>query len=206
MPNAAILIIDDHDVFRGGLRLLLTERVGAKVVLEARTLDEALNLMDTSLRLVTLDLRMPDVAGVEALSALREGWPSVPVMVISASEHREDILACLGAGAHGYAPKSLSAPELADAVRQVLSGRIYAPKALHNPQRAAAKALDQAAIGATQLTDRQRQVLDFLLTGASTKEIGRAMDLAEGTVKIHLAAIYRSLGVKSRAEAIAKLK
>lgn len=207
MNEEPVLIIDDHDIFRSGLRLLLVNRLKIKAVEEARSLDETLAYMSQgpTPRLVTLDLRMPGVAGPEAIAALKEGWPDVPIVIISVSEHREDILACLAAGAFGYCPKSLSADETVDALKQVLKGQIYVPKVLHSPQQQV-RAAGAAAFDVNRLTERQRQVLEALRTGATSKEIGRQLDLAEGTVKIHLAGIYRALGVKTRAEAIAKLK
>lgn len=207
MSETPALIIDDHEIFRSGLRLLLTNRLKIRAIEEARSLDEAVAYMSQgpSPSLVTLDLRMPGIAGAEAIAALKEGWPDVPIVVISVSERREDILASLAAGAVGYCPKSLSADETVDALKQVLRGQIYVPRLLHSPVKTIPTA-DASAFDVNRLTARQRQVLEALRTGASTKQIGRQLDLAEGTVKIHLAGIYRALGVKTRAEAIAKLK
>lgn len=205
------LIVDDHELFRGGLRLLLQDLVNFAHIDEVGSLDEALAVLTAGdvPDLVTFDLSMPGLSGLEGLSAMVEALPGARIVVVSASESRDNILGALGAGAHGYIPKSLPSAEIVDAVEQVLAGRIFAPRALLNPERTPVsppqKAAEPAASG-TEFTPRQRAVLDALLTGASTRKIARDLNLAEGTVKIHLAAIYRQLGVHSRAEVIAKLK
>jgi DNA-binding NarL/FixJ family response regulator len=208
MTEARILIVDDHEIFRGGLRYLLRDRLESAEVLEAGTLDEALARMseDPAPRLVLLDLRLPGVENTEAIAALKEGWPETPVLVVSGSEDRDDALACLAAGANGFAPKSLSADEMIAAARYVLAGGVYAPALLLRHGAQPRGHAGDHARPSGRLTQRQSDVLDALLTGASTKDICRRLDLAEGTVKIHLAGLYRALGVRTRAEAIAKVK
>ena len=156
--------------------------------------------------LVTVDMRMPGLGGVEAFRGLREAVPNAKMVVVSESEDRGDILGALSAGAHGYIPKSLPTDEMVRAFTDVLEGRVYAPAVLlaHAPLERAAVPIP--GVAHVVLTARQRDVLNELLKGMSTKEIARALDLAEGTVKIHLAVIYRVLGVRSRAEAIARFK
>lgn len=203
------LIADDHELFRSGLRQLLVDLLGATEVREAETLDQAIEILtnEGAGDLVLVDLRMPGMSGVEALSALRDGFPDAKVAVVSAWEERAEIIQALSAGVHGYIPKSLSSNEIAAAIRQVLDGQIYVPVALGRREPGvAADASVPAAPGSDKLTGRQREVLKELLKGQASKEIARSLDIAEGTVKIHLAAIYRALGVRTRAEAIAKLK
>lgn len=154
--------------------------------------------------LALVDLRMPGMSGAEALAALRDGFPDSKVAVVSGLEDRGEILAALAAGVHGYIPKSLSASEIAEAIKGILEGRIYVPNAIGNREPGAA--LEPPSSGSDKLTARQKEVLAELLKGRSSKEIARTLDIAEGTVKIHLAAIYRAIGVRTRAEAIAKLK
>lgn len=201
------LIADDHELFRSGLKQLLLDVIGADDVREAENLDDAIELLTQSGAgdLVLVDLRMPGMNGAEALAALRDGFPAAKLAVVSAWEERSDILAALSAGVHGYIPKSLSAQQIADAIKEILDGRIYVPAALGRREPGAALST-AAPVGGEKLTVRQKEVLDELLKGRSSKEIARALDIAEGTVKIHLAAIYRTMGVRTRAEAIAKLK
>lgn len=203
------LIADDHELFRSGLKQLLVDALGVEDVREAETFDQAIEILtdEGAGDLVLVDLRMPGMSGAEALAALRDGFPNAKIVVVSAWEERAEILAALSAGVHGYIPKSLSAAEIAAALRSVLDGRIYVPATIgrRDPGDPVA-AGNSAAHGESKLTLRQKEVLNELLKGQASKEIARALDIAEGTVKIHLAAIYRALGVRTRAEAIARLK
>ncbi|MGE0596378.1 MAG: response regulator [Hyphomonadaceae bacterium] len=208
MPLRA-LIADDHELFRSGLRQLLVDELGASEVLEAETLDQAIDILTAKGAgdLILVDLRMPGMSGAEALSALRDGFPEAKVAVVSAWEERADIFAALSAGVHGYIPKSLSSSEIAQAVRGILEGRIFVPSAIGRRDGDPQGDENLMRLEAVQkLTGRQRDVLQELLKGQASKEIARSLSIAEGTVKIHLAAIYRAIGVRTRAEAIAKLK
>lgn len=209
MRKISALVVDDHELFRGGLKLLLQDLVGVTEVLEVGNFEDAHTAIADGFTpdLVTFDLNMPGLSGLEGLGAIVDALPSARVVVVTASEKREDILGALGAGAQGYVPKSLPSAEIADALSQVLAGRIYAPSALHRVEKGPQPApAELESIEGYGFTTRQRTVLTSLLTGAPTRRIANELGLAEGTVKIHLAAIYRILGVHSRAEAIAKLK
>jgi DNA-binding NarL/FixJ family response regulator len=201
------LIADDHELFRSGLKQLLIDAVNVGEVREAETLDQAIDILtnEGAGDLVLVDMRMPGMSGAEALSALRDGFPEAKVAVVSALEGRADIIAALGAGVHGYIPKSLPSAEIANAIRTILDGGIYVPPALGRREPDAAVRSNEV-LEADKLTSRQKEVLAELLKGRASKEIARTLDIAEGTVKIHLAAIYRALGVRTRAEAIARLK
>jgi DNA-binding NarL/FixJ family response regulator len=204
------LIIDDHELFRGGLRLLLNEMLGFAEIVEAGNFDQAHEAMLAGLApdLVTFDLSMPGLSGREGLAALAEAIPDARLVVISGSERPDDILSALGTGAHGYVPKSLGAAEVAKAIGDVLAGGLFVPQSLarlespvpHPPMA------EKGMVRGYVFTARQRSVVECLLTGASTRKIAAELGLAEGTVKIHLAAIFRIVGVRSRAEVIAKLK
>lgn len=204
----SVLIADDHELFRSGLRQLLVDELDAERVREAETFDQAVDLLSAEGAgdLILVDLRMPGMAGAETLAALRDGFPDAKVAVVSAWEGRDEILAALGAGVHGYVPKSLSAAEIAKALREVLSGRIYVPSNIGRRDQGAVQIAQTHALAMDALTARQKDVLEELLKGRASKEIARTLAIAEGTVKIHLAAIYRALGVRTRAEAIARLK
>lgn len=203
------LIADDHELFRSGMKQLLIDVLHAEDVREAESMDRALEILtnEGAGDLVLVDWRMPGMSGAESLAALRDGFPEAKVAVISAWEDRSDILAALGAGVHGYIPKSLASTQIASALQGILEGRIFVPPAMGKRDGAPG---DSGAGGAfkldqDKLTLRQRDVLQELLKGQASKEIARTLDIAEGTVKIHLAAIYRALGVRTRAEAIAKM-
>jgi DNA-binding NarL/FixJ family response regulator len=204
------LVADDHELFRSGLKQLLADVFGAADVREAETLDQAIEILtnEGAGDLVLVDLRMPGMNGAEALAALRDGFPEAKIVVVSAWEERADILAALGAGVHGYIPKSLPSAEIAAALRSILEGRIFVPPSMgrREPGAPATATATTRDAGQEKLTLRQKEVLAELLKGQASKEIARTLDIAEGTVKIHLAAIYRAFGVRTRAEAIARLK
>jgi DNA-binding NarL/FixJ family response regulator len=204
------LVADDHELFRSGMKQLLVDVLGAEDVREAETLDQAIELLtnEGAGDLILVDLRMPGMSGAEALAALRDGFPEAKVAVVSAWEERADIISALSAGVHGYVPKSLSSTEIAAALKSILEGRIFVPPALGRRDTVMSASPSRTTDNAAneKLTLRQREVLNELLKGMASKEIARTLDIAEGTVKIHLAAIYRALGVRTRAEAIAKLK
>lgn len=205
------MIADDHELFRSGLKQLLHDVLSIEEVREAETLDQAIEILtnEGAGDLVLVDLNMPGMSGPEALAALRDGFPDAKIAVVSAWDGKNEIIAALSAGVHGYIPKSMSSSEIAGAIRAVLDGQIFVPPALGKRESSETAPRMQASIegnGGEKLTIRQREVLTELLKGRASKEIARALNIAEGTVKIHLAAIYRALGVRTRAEAIAKLK
>jgi DNA-binding NarL/FixJ family response regulator len=152
---------------------------------------------------------MPGMSAPADLRAVRETFPNARVAVISGSRSRRDILQALEAGVHGYVPKSLSIAELTEALQSVLGGSIYVPSSLADVDApaeggtadAAEAAEAEDADPAQMLTPRQRDVLDLLVQGKSNKEIALALNLSQGTIKIHLAAIFRHFGVTSRAAA-----
>lgn len=203
------MIADDHELFRSGLKQLLHDALDIADVREAETMDQAIDILtnEGAGDLVLVDLNMPGMSGPEALMALRDGFPDAKVAVVSAWDGRAEIIAALSAGVHGYIPKSMTSNEIAGAIRAILDGQIFVPPALGKREATEAAPRMQAtdANGGEKLTIRQREVLSELLKGRASKEIARALNIAEGTVKIHLAAIYRALGVRTRAEAIAKL-
>lgn len=201
------VIIDDHELIRDSLRRILTDELGAEEVLEACDLETGLERLSdsTDVAIIFVDLNMPGSSGPESLNALVDAFPDAKIVVVSASEAKEDVLGCLSAGVDGYIPKSLSVGDMVAAIAQVLEGRMFVPRALTRRGVEAPPRAKRNVAGLEHLTPRQRDVLDQLLLGRSSKEIARALSVAEGTIKIHLAAIYRALGVRTRAEAISRL-
>ncbi|MEA1015962.1 response regulator transcription factor [Sphingosinicella sp. LY1275] len=205
-PGLRALVIDDHELIRDGMRRVLEDALEFGEVRQAATLDEGLELLGAGLApdLILVDLNMPGSDGPESLVALVDAFPESSIVVMSASEAKEDVLGSLAAGVDGYVPKSLAVPEMVAALQQVLSGGTFVPRGLTRGASAPAKPR-QPLDGLDNLTARQREVVEQLLLGQSSKEIARVLDVAEGTVKIHLAAVYRVLGVNTRAAAISKL-
>lgn len=207
-----ILVVDDHPLIREALRQVLQALDRELDLLEAQTTAEALQLMrrEQNVSLVLLDLALPDVDGFEALRQLREEFPGAPIVVLSATEDPDAVLRAIDAGAMGYIPKTSSTQLLIQALRLVLSGGIYLPPELlrkhgpggaapHSPPANPAQLRDPREIG---LTERQAQVLVLLLHGKPNKLICRELNLAEGTVKIHVTAILKALGVTNRTQAV----
>jgi DNA-binding NarL/FixJ family response regulator len=197
-----ILVVDDHEMIRDGLRPALeTLAAGeALVVLEAATLAAALRIagVERDIDLVLLDLHLPDARGLAALGEMRRTNASLPIVVISGEDDPAVVREALAQGALGYVPKSSNLRVIAGALQLVLAGGVYVPQqAMAAPATAATRA--DAALG---LTPRQDEVLALLLAGKSNKAIGRELDLAEGTVKNHVAAVLKALGVTTRTQAV----
>jgi DNA-binding NarL/FixJ family response regulator len=203
------LIADRLTFFRHGMIALLKDSRPGWELAEAGTSDEVLrHLRDASPRLVLLDLQLPGLAGAEGVRRLRALCPTPSIVVLSDSDERETILECLAAGAQGYVLKSASPSQFLRALDTILSGGVFAPASLTGVPPRAPQAIPSAELGMqpvlATLTDRQRDVFRLLAEGCATKTIARRLDLAVGTVKVHLAAIYRVLGAHSRMEAMAK--
>lgn len=203
------LIADDDEFFRIALRSILTMHLGVLEVIETASFDEALEKLaeraDASVALFYI--QMPGLESAMTLRVVRDNFPEIRVVVVSSSQHRQDIIAALHAGVHGYVPKSLGAADLARTLREVLQGSIFGPPSLAELPPDGKDASDarppafSAEKAPASLTPRQQQVLGFLAEGKSNKEIARALGLGEGTVKIHMAALFRNLGVTNRAAA-----
>jgi DNA-binding NarL/FixJ family response regulator len=203
-----IIIADDHELFRQGLRFALSDGFDGADVIEVDGLDQALEQLTKhgDVDLLIVDLDMPGMEGANSLRTIREAFPGIRVAVVSASQSRDDILSALSAGAHGFIPKVLPSNQIVDALASVMKGGIYVPASIAAlGVVAAAPPLDRSPgseAGLERLTPRQRDVLAQLAKGLPTKSIAAALGLSEGTVKVHLAGIYRALGAKSRMDAV----
>lgn len=197
-----ILIADDHALIRDGIRGQLRGLGGEVTTVEARDWTETLAAAAAhpDLELALVDLRMPGKEGFAALAELLRTNPSLPVLVLSASEDVQDMRAVLRLGAMGYVSKSEPAAIMLDAIRLVLDGGVYVPPVLAGPGFDGQVASHQPdpALG---LTARQLEVLRLIVEGKSNKEIARTLCLAHATVKVHLAAIFRALEVENRTQA-----
>lgn len=208
--DIGVLIADRLSFFRRGMTALLQEcRPGWRLA-EAGTWDElATYLHDTDTEVILVDLELPGLGGADGVRRMRAQCGSQRIVVLADSDDRNTILECLSAGAQGYVLKSATPSQFLRAVETILSGGVFAPASLTGlPQRAPAPARNTAEATLqpllNTLTDRQRDVFRLLAEGCATKTIARRLDLAVGTVKVHLAAIYRVLGAHSRMEAMAK--
>ena len=204
-----VLIADDHSLFRDGLEQLLKQLDEDMTFAHAADLAEAeADLRDAQddYDLVIIDWRMPGMDRPGAFRHLRETKPDTPVVVISASEDPADIEAAMQAGASGYIPKSSNAQVTLGALRLILeSGGIYVPPSLlRNGQTAPGAPPPPRRDERPRLTQRQVEVLRLIADGKSNREIAAALAITEGTAKVHVASIMKSLGVRRRADAVAR--
>jgi DNA-binding NarL/FixJ family response regulator len=210
--HVKILVVDDHPLIREALRQVLRALDERLDLLEATSGDEAFELTErnSDISLILLDLTLPGVDGYEVLRRLREEYPGMPVVVLSATEHPDAVLRAIDGGAMGFIPKTSSSQVLLSALRLVLSGAIYLPLEVLRKEHDIAPAVPRAPATPSDLRDpvevgltgRQTQVLALLVQGKSNKLICRDLNLAEGTVKIHVTAILKTLGVTNRTQAV----
>jgi DNA-binding NarL/FixJ family response regulator len=204
-----ILVVDDHPLILEALKQVLRDLEPDIEVVEARDGVQALEQVRAhpDLSLVLLDLALPQAHGLELMGELRRTAPELPVVVLSATEDQQTVLRAIHDGAMGFIPKTSRTEVLVAALRLVFSGGVYLPPcvfagAMHaacEPRLPVPAGRSPREVG---LTDRQAQVLALLVQGKSNKLICRALDLAEGTVKIHITAILRALNVSNRTEAV----
>ena len=203
-----VLVVDDHPLIREALRQVLRALDENIELVEAAGAPEAAAAAEKhgDLDLILLDLALPGADGFEVLRELRERHPSFPIVVLSATEHAEVVMRALDAGAMGFIPKTSSNELLLGALRLVLSGGVYLPAEVLRRSPAPVLRSAPAAAGADcrdlGLTQRQAQVLALVIQGKPNKIICRELDLAEGTVKIHVTAILKALGVANRTQAV----
>jgi DNA-binding NarL/FixJ family response regulator len=209
-----ILIVDDHPVMRGGIRISLQGFDTATEAIEAADLEEAVHAARRQgpFDLVLLDLKLPAVSGVETLLAFRKAVdPCPPVVVFSATDDRATVIAALDAGAMGFIPKTSTPALLQSALQLVLAKGIYVPPTVlgrEEPRRAAKPApaaRPLRKLSELGLTPRQQGVCALIVKGRSVKEIARQLGVSPATVKAHVQPILRALGVVNRTEAIVAL-
>ena len=197
------LLADDHPLMREGVRQVLAQLESSVEIIDAHDYPSlfAQTALHADLDLALVDLNMPGLVGMQGITQFRQLFPDIPLVVLSASESPHDIRNALEAGALGYIPKAASTPAMLDALRRVLAGDIYVPACLHEPaERVSAPVVPDNVLDG--LTGRQREVARLLGHGFTNKAIGSMLGMTENTVKVHVAAIFRALGVTNRTEAV----
>ena len=190
-----IMVIDDQAVVRQGFVALINTVPDMEVIAEGINGQQAIDLYDQHTPDVTLiDLRMPVVAGVEAISAIRNKFPDARLIVLTTYDGDEDIYRSLQAGAKGYLLKDVFFEELETAIRTVHAGSRHIPGAI------AMRLAERMASSA--LTSRELEVLELIVRGQSNKEIGASLSISEATVKSHINNILGKLGVTDRTQAV----
>jgi len=205
-----VLMVDDHALFRDGMRYVLQQLADEVEVFDSGNFLDGMKQAaeHPDLDLALLDLNMPGSDGVNSIHAFSKANPSIPFVVVSGSDQRDDIEKVMECGAMGFISKMSSSKLMLSALRMVLDGGVYLPPQL---LQQAMMGLDQGTVSTDKRTDRvnksglttrQMQTLQLLAEGLTNKEVSERMNLAEGTVKIHTAAVYQTLRVSSRLEAV----
>ena len=204
-----VLLIDDHEMFRQGIKFLLSDLDDQVRFSEAGTCEDALDLLDSeSIDLILLDLNMPGSDGLGALRDIHLAHPGIPLSVVSGADDPELIRGAIEEGASGFVCKSSSSEVLVAGLKLILAGGTYLPRAALRGTPGPAPGLTEESTGALaegdagHLSGRQADVLFKAIQGKPNKIIARELDIAEGTVKAHLSAAYKSLRVRNRTEAV----
>ncbi|WP_126444321.1 response regulator [Sulfuricystis multivorans] len=198
-----VLLVDDHALFRSGIKALLSRVPDFEVVGEAGDgLEGVKRAVSLKPDVALLDLNMPGIAGKEAVQLIVEEAPEVKVIVLTVSENPDDLIDVMRAGAQGYLLKNIDAEFLIKAIRCAVEGEaVMAPqmttRLMNNLRRGARPPMHEEI---EKLSPREKEILGFLARGASNKEIARALNLAESTVKIHVQSILRKLNMASRVQ------
>lgn len=200
-----ILIADDHPLYRDALRAVIPQACTEADLREACCSEEVIIQVtsDSAFELIVLDLNLPGADGLSCLRQVRQAAPLTPIIVVSGVDDPATMGEVVMAGAAGYVPKSAPRQVLIDAIRIIMAGGTYLPAAAVialRSLRAGNQAPDPDATS-KKLTSRQQRVLSLLAQGLSNKNIARTLDLSEITVKAHVSALLRKLGVSNRVQA-----
>jgi DNA-binding NarL/FixJ family response regulator len=202
-----ILIVDDHALVRRGMNYVVKEGFPDADVVEADSSAAALDVMrNGGCDLALVDVRMPDLDGLELLRAIRGDWPDVPVIMLSTYDNAPYVKRALADGAAGYLLKDATPEDLAQAINVAMSGsgNVLSPRVIQNlfeDQEASVGSNGQSRRNEYSLTQREHDILALLAEGRSNRDIAQRLYLSEKTVKAHLAAIFRKLGVTNRTQA-----
>ena len=201
-----VLLIDDHTLFRLGLKGLL-EGSNIEVAAAASSGMEGLQLAKEyrDVEVILLDMRIPDMDGLTVLKKLREQGASVPITILTTSTDEKDLVQCLRNGAQGYLLKDMDPEELVQALHKIVRGEtVVAPQLAGTLARALQERSAEGPAPKTPLSDltpRELEIITHLAEGQSNKAIARDLGISDGTVKLHVKAILRKLNVRSRVEA-----
>ena len=200
-----VVISDDHDLFRRGLKMVLEAEEDIEVVAEAADGQEAVaRVEELAPDVVLMDVRMPRMGGIEATRLIRQLFPTTRIIVLTVSDEEDDIYGAVKAGANGYLLKEVSIEEVADAVRAVFAGQSLISPSLASKLLAefsgAPKAVDDPVTSSVRLTEREVEVLKLVALGHENTEIAGQLGVSESTVRNHVANILTKLQLRSQIE------
>jgi DNA-binding NarL/FixJ family response regulator len=201
----SVLVIDDHPLFCEALAMTLRDVLELKRIETANSLTKGLDFLKTGFRAdaIVLDLNLPDVSGVEGLLKLRAMVPKIPIVIVSALGDSRVITAVITAGAAGFIRKDAPRNDLADAFRKIWNGETYLPEDYNRSvgEPSVTEEMERTVEKLASLTPQQVTILKLICEGKLNKQIAYELSIAETTVKAHITAILRKLGVHSRTQA-----
>ena len=203
-----LMIADDHELFRRGLRMVLEDEEDIEVVDEAGDGEVAVSLArEHAPDVVVMDVRMPGLTGIEAARRVKEEEPGTKILMLTISDEEDDLYEAIKAGANGYLLKEISIDEIANAVRSVHGGQSLispsmASKLLDEFAAMIKKEEEKEEVPAPRLTPREMEVLEHVAQGMNNREIAKALFISENTVKNHVRNILEKLHLHSRMEAV----
>ncbi|HKZ75750.1 MAG TPA: response regulator transcription factor [Actinomycetota bacterium] len=202
------MIVDDHALVRRGMAHVVRDCFSEADVVEAGGADEAMHVMETDpVDIALVDVRMPNTDGLDLLHDMRTSWPKVPVIMLTTFDHAHYVRRALAEGAAGYLLKDATPEDLEQAIKVALSGggNVLSPRVIQNlfdaMESTGSEQGETHRRPATSLTQRETDILALLAEGRSNRDISQVLFLSEKTVKAHLAAIFRKLGVSNRTQA-----
>ena len=205
-----VVISDDHELFRRGLRMVLEAEDDIEVVAEAANGQEAVTMVEEHVPdIVLMDVRMPRMGGIEATRLIRQLFPTTRIIVLTVSDEEDDIYGAVKAGANGYLLKEVSIEEVADAVRAVVAGQSLISPALASkllaefsgqPKFSETQPLHEHLLGSPRLTEREVAVLKLVALGHDNAQIAEELSVPESTVRNHVANILTKLQLRSQIE------
>ncbi|CUH77494.1 response regulator [Tropicibacter naphthalenivorans] len=203
-PFGAALVVDDHPLFCDALTLTLQSIADFEEIRTAGTLEKALDVVssDTSIGLILLDLNLPDVNGLDGLVRLRNAAPKAKIIIASSMADNSMISHALKAGANGFVPKHSQRSVFRRAFEAVSAGQSFVPDGYIDPTGGQDNSPDDALARLASLTNQQARILHLICEGKLNKQIAYDLSIAETTVKAHVTAIMRKLGVHSRTQAV----
>ncbi|MGQ8364879.1 response regulator [Glaciecola sp. 1036] len=198
-----LLIADDHPLYRDALKGALNMNFSELKILESEDLNGTVNqLMKSEVDLLLLDLHMPGSSDLFGFLHIQKQFPDLPIAVVSGTEDTALISKIVGLGASGFIPKTASAREITDAINAILEGDVWVPEKLRQQIELLDDEFTTLAENVASLTPSQYKVLCYMRDGLLNKQIGYNLDIAEATVKAHVTAIFRKLGINNRTQAV----